>query len=42
MDGLKVTVHKPTDDIMQSHFYNGWTHGHYIANLFLFTPDGHI
>ena len=27
---------------MQSHFYNGWTHGHYIANLFLFTPDGHI
>jgi len=42
MDGLKVTIHKPTDDIMQSHFYNGWTHGHYIANLFLFTPDGHI
>jgi hypothetical protein len=42
MDGLKVTIHKPADDVRQSHFYYGWTHGHYIANLFLFTPDGHI
>jgi hypothetical protein len=42
MDGLKVTIHKPTDDIKQSHFYNGWIHGHCTANLFLFTPDGPI
>jgi hypothetical protein len=31
MDGLKETIHKPTDDILQSHFYNGWFHGHCIA-----------
>ena len=39
MDGLKVTINKTTDDIMQSHFYNEWTHGHDIADLFLFTHD---
>ncbi len=26
----------------KSHFYNGWTHDHCVANLFLFTPDGQI
>jgi hypothetical protein len=26
----------------QSHLYNGWIHDHYVANLFLFTLDGHI
>ena len=26
MDGLKVNIHKPTNDILQSHFYIGWTH----------------
>jgi hypothetical protein len=23
MDGLKITIHMPTYDILQSHFYNG-------------------
>jgi len=23
-------------------FYNGWTHGHYVTNLFGFAPDGMI
>ncbi len=26
----------------QHHFYDGWTHDHYTANLFLFTTDGRI
>jgi hypothetical protein len=24
------------------HFFNGWTHHHYVSNLFLFSPDGKI
>ena len=27
---------------MQRYFYNGWTHGHYVSNLFVFEPDGTI
>jgi DDE superfamily endonuclease len=23
-------------------FYNGWTHGHYVSNVFVFAPDGKI
>jgi hypothetical protein len=42
MDGVKLQIEKPSDDVRQSHFYNGWTHSHYVANLFLFTPDGRI
>jgi DDE superfamily endonuclease len=42
MDGVKINIEAPGDDIKQSRFYNGWTHGHYVANLFLFTPDGRI
>jgi hypothetical protein len=42
LDRVTIGIQKPSDDMMQSHFYNGWTHGHYMANLFLFTPDGQI
>ena len=42
MDGVKLQIEKPGDDVVQSHFYNGWTHSHYVANLFLFTPNGCI
>jgi hypothetical protein len=42
LDGVKFGIQKPSDDMKQSHFYNGWTHDHYVANLFLFTPDGCI
>jgi hypothetical protein len=42
LDGVKIGIQKPSDDMKQSHFYNGWTHDHYVVNLFLFTPDGHI
>jgi DDE superfamily endonuclease len=27
---------------MQNLFYNGWTHNHYISNLFLYSPDRKI
>jgi hypothetical protein len=40
--GVKIAIQKPYSDIRQSHFYNGWMHNHYAANLFLFNPDGHI
>lgn len=43
MDGLKLRIQRPGgDNKTQSLFYNGWTHGHYITNLFLFSPDGKI
>jgi DDE superfamily endonuclease len=41
-DGLKLPIQAPSDRLLQSEFYNGWTHGHYIGNLFLFAPDGLI
>jgi hypothetical protein len=37
LDGVKIGIQKPSDDMKQSHFYNGWTHDHYVTNLFLFT-----
>jgi hypothetical protein len=42
MDGLKLTFQKTNNGIKQNHFYNGWTHGHYINCLFVFTPDERI
>jgi hypothetical protein len=41
-DGLKLTIQKPGNEAVQSRFYNGWTHGHYVTNLFIFAPDGLI
>lgn len=40
MDGLKLRLEKAGDEGTQNNFYNGWTHDHYISNLFLFFPDG--
>lgn len=42
VDGLKLRMHVPGEDNKQSMFYNGWTHDHYVSNLFLFSPDGKI
>jgi hypothetical protein len=41
-DGLKLKIQKSGNATVQSRFYNGWTHGHYITNLFIFAPDGLI
>ena len=41
-DGCKLEVEKSGIDVIQNMFYNGWTHGHYISNVFVFAPDGKI
>ncbi len=42
MDGLKLLVNKPTDEIAQNRFYNGWKSSHWVVNVFVFSPDGRI
>ena len=42
IDGLKLHVCKPGCNMRQIAFYNGWTSGHYISNIFVFAPDGTI
>ena len=42
MDGLKLLLECAGDEETQNVFYNGWTHDHYVSNLFLFSPDGKI
>jgi hypothetical protein len=42
IDGLKVQLQKAGHKTTQNNFYNGWTHGHYVSNLFLFSPDGKV
>ena len=41
-DGLKLSYQAPGTLLQQDKFYNGWTHGHYVTNLFVFSPDGYI
>ena len=36
MDGLKLTLQQAGNETQQDNFYNGWTHEHYVTNLFLF------
>jgi hypothetical protein len=42
MDGVKLPIQKAGDDVIQLYFHNGWKCSHYVACLFLFTPDGCI
>ncbi len=42
MDGLKLYIERPPDETIKSRYYNGWTHDHYVSNVFVFTPDGAI
>jgi hypothetical protein len=42
VDGLKLRLQKSGDHKIQNIFFNGWTHDHYVSNLFLFSPDGKI
>jgi DDE superfamily endonuclease len=41
-DGLKLQFQNCKDLTEQSMYYNGWQHGHYITNLFVFAADGRI
>jgi hypothetical protein len=42
MDGLKLRVERSGHHQIQNIFFNGWTHDHYVSNLFLLSPDGKI
>jgi len=42
MDGLKMAIGAADDYSSQLLFYNHWQHGHFITNLFVFSPDGCI
>ena len=42
VDGLKLYLQQAGDSIIQSCFYNGWKHDHYVTNIFAFTLNGSI
>jgi hypothetical protein len=42
LDGLNLKIQSTKDDKVQSIFYNGWMHGHYVSNIFVFGIDGTI
>ena len=42
VDGLKLYLQQAGDSVIQSHFYNGWKHDHYVTNIFAFVPNGSI
>lgn len=41
-DGLKLYLEQSGDCVIQNMFYNGWTHDHYVGNVFVFAPNGCI
>lgn len=41
-DGLKLPFESCASLTEQSMYYNGWQHGHYVTNLFVFSADGRI
>lgn len=41
-DGLKLYLQQAGDCVIQNMFYNGWTHDHYVGNVFVFAPNGRI
>ena len=36
---LKLYLQQLENSEIQAHFYNGWTHGHYVMLVFIFCPD---
>ena len=41
-DGLKLMLEAAPGDDVQGMYYNGWTHDHYVTNLFVFSVCGRI
>jgi DDE superfamily endonuclease len=41
-DGLKIHFQSCSGLTKQSMYYNGWVHGHFISNLFVFSIEGRI
>ena len=39
---LKLYLQHAGDSSIQSRFYNGWKHNHFVTNIFAFAPDGSI
>ena len=42
VDGLKLYLQQAGDSIIQSRFYNGWKHDHFVTNTFAFALNGSI
>ena len=42
MDGLKTPIQQSGSTRMQSYYYNGWKHNHFVTSVFCFCPDGTI
>lgn len=42
IDGVKLYIEQAGSEQIQNMFYNGWTHDHYVGNVFVFGPDGCI
>ena len=42
VDGLKLYLQQAGDSVIQSRFYNGWKHDHFVTNLSAFAPNGSI
>ena len=42
VDGLKLHLQQSGDSVIQSRFYNGWKHDHFVTNIFAFAPNGSI
>lgn len=40
VDGLNLPVQVSADDDVENATYNGWLHGHFISNIFAFSPQG--
>ena len=40
--GLKLYLQQAGDSVIQSRFYNGWKHDHYVTNIFAFALNGSI
>ena len=42
VDGLKLNLQQAGDSVIQSCFYNGWKHDHYVTSIFAFALNGSI
>ena len=42
VDGFKLYLQQSGDSVIQSCFYNGWKHNHFVTNIFAFAPNGSI
>ena len=42
VDGLKLYLQQAGNSVIQSCFYNGWKHDHFVTNIFAFALNGSI